>query len=110
MLCLAAEIATRNSALNSSSPYPLRKHCGRDAARPTSPQQPHQRLSLLREFPWVRLLQLALYTCGAIDLVCATMVGFVVPFTLLPLAMPCVPLMVSLLLSMAVGSFHLRGA
>jgi hypothetical protein len=55
-------------------------------------------------------LQLALYTCGAIVLVCATVVGFVVPFTLHPLAMPCVPLVVSLLLSRAVGSFHLRGA
>jgi len=41
----------------------------------------------------------ALYTCGAIVIVCATVVGFVVPFTLHPLAMPCVPLVVSLLLS-----------
>lgn len=38
------------------------------------------------------------------------MVGFVVPFTLHPLTMPCVLLVVSLLLSRAVGSFHLRGA
>ena len=52
----------------------------------------------------------ALYTCGAIVMVCATVVGFVVPFTLHPLAMPCVPLVVSLLLSRAVRSFHLRGA
>lgn len=58
MLCLEAEIATRNSALDPSSPYPLRKHRGRDVARPTSPQQPRQRLSLLREFLRVRLLQL----------------------------------------------------
>ena len=110
MLCLAAEIATRNSALKPSSPDPLRKHCGRGATRSTSPQQPRQRLSLLRESPWVRLLQLALYTCGAIVTACATVIGFVVPFTLHPLAMPCVPLVVSLLLSRAVGSFHLRGA
>ena len=40
----------------------------------------------------------------------ATVVGFVVPVTLHPLATPCVPLVVSLLLSRAVGSFHLRGA
>ena len=51
----------------------------------------------------------ALYTCGAIVLVCATVVGFVVPFTLHPLTMPCVPLVVSLLLSRALGSFHRRG-
>jgi hypothetical protein len=50
----------------------------------------------------------ALYTCGAIVMVCATVVGFVVPFTLHPLAMPCVPLVVSLLLSRAVGSFQVR--
>jgi len=37
-------------------------------------------------------------------------IGFVVPFNLHPLAMPCVPLVVSLLLSRAVGSFHLRGS
>ena len=52
---------------------------------------------------------IALYTCGAIVTVCATVVGFVVPFTLHPLAMPCVPLVVSLLLSRALGSFHRRG-
>ena len=51
----------------------------------------------------------ALYTCSAIVMVCATVVGFVVPFTLHPLAMPCVPPVVSLLLSRAVGSFHRRG-
>ena len=39
----------------------------------------------------------------------ATVVGFVVPFTLHTLAMPCVPPVVSLLLSRAVGSFHRRG-
>ena len=50
----------------------------------------------------------ALYTCGAIVMACATAVGFVVPFTLHPLAMPCVPLVVSLLLARAVGSFHRR--
>ena len=51
----------------------------------------------------------AFYTCGAIVMACATVVGFVVPFTLHPLAMPCLPLAVSLLLGRAVGSFHRRG-
>lgn len=50
----------------------------------------------------------ALYACGAIVVVCATVVGFVVPVTLHPLVMPCVPLAVSLLVSRAVGSFHRR--
>lgn len=51
----------------------------------------------------------ALYACGAIVVVCATVLGFVVPVTLHPLVMPCVPLVVSLLVSRAVGSFHRRG-
>jgi hypothetical protein len=40
---------------------------------------------------------------------CATVIGFVVPFTLHPLTMPCVPLVVSLLFSRALGIFHRRG-
>jgi hypothetical protein len=51
----------------------------------------------------------ALYACGAIVLGCAAVVGFVVPVTLHPLVMPCVPLVLSLLVSRAVGSFHKRG-
>ena len=51
----------------------------------------------------------ALYACGAIVTACATVLGFVVPITLHPMVMPCVPLVVSLLLSRAVGSFHRRG-
>ena len=51
----------------------------------------------------------ALYACGAIVTACATVLGFVVPTTLHPLVMPCVPLVISLLLSRAVGSFHRRG-
>lgn len=51
----------------------------------------------------------ALYACTAILMACATVVGFVVPVTLHPLVMPCVPLVVSLLLSRAMGSFHRRG-
>ena len=51
----------------------------------------------------------ALYACGAIVTACATVLGFVMPITLHPLVLPCVPLVVSLLLSRAVGSFHRRG-
>lgn len=51
----------------------------------------------------------ALYACAAILAVCGTVLGFVAPLTLHPLVMPCVPLLVSLLVSRAVGSFHKRG-
>jgi|GEM_PF-2581497 len=51
----------------------------------------------------------ALYACGAIVTACATVLGFVVPITLHPLVMPCVPLVISLLLGRAMGSFHRRG-
>lgn len=51
----------------------------------------------------------ALYACLAIVTGWATVVGFVVPVTLHPLVMPAVPLLISLLLSRAVGSFHRRG-
>ena len=51
----------------------------------------------------------ALHASTAIVTVCATVLGFVVPVTLHPLVLPCVPLGVSWLLSRAVGSFHRRG-
>ena len=51
----------------------------------------------------------ALYACAAIVAVCATVLGLVAPVTLHPLVMPCVPLLVSLLVGRAVGSFHRRG-
>jgi hypothetical protein len=50
----------------------------------------------------------ALYACAAIVTVCASVVGFVLPLTLHPLAVPAVPLAVSVLLGRAVGSFHRR--
>ena len=50
----------------------------------------------------------ALYACLAIVVACATVVGFVVPLTLHPLAMPGVPIAISVLLSRAVASFHRR--
>ena len=51
----------------------------------------------------------ALYACAAIVAVCATVLGLVAPVTLHPLVMPCMPLLVSLLVGRAVGSFHQRG-
>ena len=51
----------------------------------------------------------ALYACLAIVTACATVVGFVFPVTLHPLVMPGVPLVISVLLSRALGSFHRRG-
>lgn len=50
----------------------------------------------------------ALYACLAIVASCATVVGFVCPVTLHPLVMPGVPLVIALLVSRAVGSFHRR--
>lgn len=50
----------------------------------------------------------ALYACLAIVTGCATVVGFVIPVTLHPLAMPGVPIAISVLLSRAVASFHRR--
>ena len=51
----------------------------------------------------------ALYACAAIVAVCGTVLGLVAPLTLHPLVMPCAPLLVSLLVGRAVGSFHRRG-
>jgi hypothetical protein len=51
----------------------------------------------------------ALYACLAIVTACATVVGLVVPVTLHPLVMPGVPLLISVMASRAVGSFHRRG-
>lgn len=51
----------------------------------------------------------ALYACLGIVTASATVVGFVFPITLHPLVMPGVPLVISLLLSRALGSFHKRG-
>lgn len=51
----------------------------------------------------------ALYACAAIVAVCAAVLGLVAPLALHPLVMPSVPLVVSVLLGRAVGSFHRRG-
>ncbi len=50
----------------------------------------------------------ALYACLAIIATCATVVGFVLPVTVHPLVLPCVPLGVSVLVGRAVGCFHRR--
>lgn len=51
----------------------------------------------------------AVFACLAIVTACAAVVGFVVPVALHPLAMPCWPLVVSVLVGRAVGSFHRQG-
>ncbi len=50
----------------------------------------------------------ALYASLAIVATCATVVGFVVPVTVHPLILPCVPLVISVLVGRAVGCFHRR--
>lgn len=50
----------------------------------------------------------AVYACLAIVTMCGTVIGFVVPITMHPLVLPCVPLVVSVLVGRAVGCFHKR--
>lgn len=50
----------------------------------------------------------AVFSCLAIVAACAAVVGFVIPATLHPLAMPGVPLLMSLLLGRALANFHRR--
>ena len=51
----------------------------------------------------------ALYTSLGIVILCATVIGFVLPVTLHPLLLPCVPLVVGVLAGRAWGCFHRRG-
>ena len=51
----------------------------------------------------------AVYASGAIVAGCATVLAFVLPVDLHPLVLPCVPLVIVVLISRAVGSFHRRG-
>lgn len=44
----------------------------------------------------------------AIVTICVTVIGFVVPFPLHPLVMPCAPVLLSFFLGRTIGSFHLR--
>lgn len=50
----------------------------------------------------------AVHTSLGIVTVCMTVIGFVLPVALHPLAMPCAPVLLSFFLGRAVGSFHLR--
>ncbi len=50
----------------------------------------------------------ALYASLGIISLCATVIGFVLPVTLHPLLLPCVPLVVGVLAGRAVGCFHRR--
>ena len=51
----------------------------------------------------------AFYASLGIVILCATVIGFVLPVTLHPLLLPCVPLVVGVLVGRAVGCFHRRG-
>ncbi len=51
----------------------------------------------------------ALHASLGIVVVCATVIGFVLPVTLHPLLLPCVPLVVGVLAGRALGCFHRRG-
>jgi hypothetical protein len=50
----------------------------------------------------------AVYVCLSIVTVCATVIGLVLPVTLHPLLLPCVPLLIGLLAGLALGCFHKR--
>lgn len=51
----------------------------------------------------------ALYASLGIVVVCATVIGFVLPVTLHPLLLPSIPLMIGALAGRALGCFHRRG-
>ncbi len=51
----------------------------------------------------------ALYAGLGIVILCATVIGFVLPVSLHPLLLPCVPLVVGVLTGRALGCFHRRG-
>lgn len=51
----------------------------------------------------------ALYASLGIVTLCATVIGFVLPVTLPPLLLPCVPLVVGVLAGRTLGCFHRRG-
>lgn len=51
----------------------------------------------------------AWYASLGIIMLCATVIGFVLPMRLHPLLLPCAPLVVGVVVSRALGCFHLRG-
>lgn len=66
------------------------------------------RLIKAREFRQHDPEMFALYVCLAIVGLCATVICFVIPVTLNPLLLPCAPLGISVLVGLALGSFHRR--
>ena len=51
----------------------------------------------------------AVYASLGIVVLCVTVIGFVLPMTLHPLLLPCVPLIIGVLAGRALGCFHKRG-
>ncbi len=66
------------------------------------------RLIKAREFVQHDPEMFALYACLAIIVVCATVIGFVVPVTVHPLVLPIAPILFSILLGRALACFHRR--
>ena len=67
------------------------------------------RLIKAKEFRQLDPEMFALYASLGIVVLCATVIGFVLPMTLHPLLLPCVPLVVGVLAGRALGCFHRRG-
>ncbi|THF64950.1 DUF4400 domain-containing protein [Pseudothauera nasutitermitis] len=67
------------------------------------------RLVKAREFRQHGPEMFALYASAGIVIVCATVVGLVLPVTLPPLWLPGVPLVVGALAGQALACFHRRG-
>ena len=68
-----------------------------------------ERLIKAKEFLQHDPEMFALYASLGIVTLCATVIGFVLPVTLPPLLLPCVPLVVGALAGRALGCFHRRG-
>ena len=66
------------------------------------------RLIKAKEFQQHDPEMFALYASTGIVLLCATVIAFVLPVTLPPLLLPCVPLAVGVLTGRALGCFHRR--
>jgi hypothetical protein len=67
------------------------------------------RLVKAKEFLHHNPEMFALYVCVAILASCATVLAFVLPITLHPLMVPCVPLVIGSLMGLAIKDFHRRG-
>jgi len=67
------------------------------------------RLVKAKEFLHHNPEMFALYVCVAILASCATVLAFVLPITLHPLVVPCVPLVIGALIGLSIKDFHRRG-